>query len=235
MLEDNLADHVAQMRRFTRFYTRRIGVLQEGLLDSKFSLAEARVLYELAHRDGLTAARLAKALDVDPGYLSRILRGFAQQGLIDKAPSAADGRESLLSLTDAGDAAFAPLDTRSRDEVGAMLATLAEPARRRLIGAMGTIEQLLGGGDDAAQPPYLLRPHRPGDIGWVTHRHGVLYAEEYGWDERFEAPVAEIAAKFVNEFGPKREHCWIPGRPGGVGGPVVLGKQSRTVANVRLR
>src|SRR5580692_3222891 len=170
-----LAAHVATVRRFNRFYTQQIGVLQEGLLASEFSLTEARVLYELAQRDGasdgISAAQLARALALDPGYLSRLLADFTRRGLLAKRPSEADGRQSLLSLTEAGRAAFAPLDARARQEVGAMLARLAAPAQRRLIVAMEVIEQLLGEAGPAREP-YLLRPHQPGDIGWVIHRHG---------------------------------------------------------------
>jgi DNA-binding MarR family transcriptional regulator/N-acetylglutamate synthase-like GNAT family acetyltransferase len=228
-----LAERIAAVRRFSRFYTRRIGVLREGLHDSPFSLTEARVLYELAHRDGLTASQLAKELALDPGYLSRILRGFARRGLLQRTASDADGRQSLLALTKAGRSAFAPLDAASREEIGAMLAALSGPQQRRLVAAMLTIEGLLDA-DAGVREPYLLRSHQPGDIGWVTHRQGVLYAEEYGWDERFEALVAEIGAKFINEFDPARERCWIAERHGEIVGSVFLVKQSARVAKLRL-
>jgi DNA-binding MarR family transcriptional regulator/GNAT superfamily N-acetyltransferase len=224
---------IATVRRFNRFYTQRIGVLHEGLLASPFSLTEARLLYELAHRDELTAAQLARELALDPGYLSRVLGDFARRGLLERLPSPADGRQSLLALTEAGRAAFAPLDTRSRDETDALLDRLAPPARRRLIAAMDTIEQLLGDVPPAREP-YLLRPHQPGDIGWVTHRHGVLYAEEYGWDDSFEALVAEIAAKFITDFDAARERCWIAERDGAIVGSVFLVRQSDEIAKLRL-
>src|SRR5581483_6723944 len=179
-LAPEILAQMAAVRRFNRFYTKRIGVLQEGLLASPFSLTEARVLYELAQRDpaapGLSAAALARALALDPGYLSRILAAFAARGLIAKRPSAQDGRQSLLSLTEAGRAAFAPLDARSRDETGAMLRALSESQRRQLLAALAAVERLLDA--PAAREPYLLRPHQPGDIGWVISRHGALYAEE---------------------------------------------------------
>jgi DNA-binding MarR family transcriptional regulator/GNAT superfamily N-acetyltransferase len=203
------------------------------LLASPFSLTEARLLYELAHRDGLTAAQLARELGLDPGYLSRVLGDFAKRGLIERLPSPSDGRQSLLALTEAGRIAFAPLDARSRDEIGALLDGMAPPVRRRLIAAMVEIERVLGG-PPPVREPYLLRPHQPGDIGWVTHRHGVLYAEEYGWDESFEALVAEIAAKFVTEFDTRRERCWIAERDGAIVGSVFLVKQSDDVAKLRL-
>jgi DNA-binding MarR family transcriptional regulator/GNAT superfamily N-acetyltransferase len=229
-----LAGPVAAVRRFNRFYTQQIGVLQEGLLASEFSLTEARVLYELAQRagqsGGLSAAQLARELALDPGYLSRILAEFTRRGLLAKRPSDADG---LLSLTATGRAAFAPLDAGARQQVGAMLARLPAPAQRRLIAAMGAIERLLGD-TGPVREPYLLRPHQPGDIGWVIHRHGVLYAEEYGWDERFEALVAEIAGKFITDFDAKRERCWIAERDGAIVGSVFLVRQSDEVAKLRL-
>jgi DNA-binding MarR family transcriptional regulator/N-acetylglutamate synthase-like GNAT family acetyltransferase len=223
---------VAAMRRFNRFYTQRIGVLREGLLDSPYSLTEARVLYELANRQEPTASALSKDLGLDPGYLSRILRGFQRQGLLERAPAPADRRQHLLSLTAKGRAAFAPLDARSRDENGELLATLPEPAQRRLIEAMGTIEDLLASG--AERPPFILRPHRPGDMGWIIHRHAALYAREHGWNEEFEALVAEIAVKFIREFDPAQERCWIAERDGTTVGSVVLVKQSKTVSKLRL-
>jgi DNA-binding MarR family transcriptional regulator/N-acetylglutamate synthase-like GNAT family acetyltransferase len=233
MAGGGLEARVEATRRFNRFYTRRIGVLQEGLLQSPFSLAEARVLYELAHREGPRAAELGKELGLDAGYLSRILRGLRKRGLVDQRPSPADGRTNLLALTRRGKAAFATLDKRSRQEVGAMLAALPPRGQGRLVEAMGAIEELLGGGRRAAVP-YLLRSHQPGDMGWVVHRHGVLYAEEYGWDERFEGLVAEIVARFVKRFDAKRERCWIAEQGGEIVGSVFLVKQSRTVARLRL-
>ena len=231
-----LADHVAAMRRFSRFYTARIGALREGLHDSAFSLTEARILYELAHRDGLTAAQLARELALDPGYLSRILRAFARRGLLARTTSPDDGRQSLLALTKAGRAAFAPLNQASREEIGALLKPLSEPQQRRLVAAMHAIEGLLGGAADpaAAREPYLLREHRVGDIGWIAHRQGVLYAEEYGWDERFEALVAEIGAHFINHFDPAKERCVIAERAGEIVGSAFVVKQSPRVAKLRL-
>ncbi len=221
---------VAAVRRFNRFYTRRIGILNEGHLRSPFSLAEVRVLYELAHRD-----ELAQELDLDAGYLSRILRRFQTQGLLARTPSAADGRQSHLRLTDAGRETFTALNARSSDEIAAMLAALSPAEQRRLVEAMRAIERLLGA---RAEPrtPYVLRPHQPGDIGWVIHRHGALYAQEYGWDERFEALVAEIAAKFIRDFDPRRERCWIAERDGESVGSVFLVRHpdAEGVAKLRL-
>ena len=225
---------VAAMRRFNRFYTQQIGVLQEGLLDSPFSLTESRVLYELAHRAQPTATELGVELALDPGYLSRILRKFEQQGLVEKLPSESDARQSLISLTPAGQAAFTPLNERSRGQVGDFLARLSLDDQRRLIAAMQSITGLLSERAEDRTAPYVLRPHRPGDMGWVVHRQGLLYAQEYGWDETFEALVAEIVAKFVQNFDPKRERCWIAERDGEIVGSVFIVKESETVAKLRL-
>jgi len=229
-----LADpRVDAVRRFNRLYTRRIGALRAGLLDSPFSLAEARLLYELAHRDRPAAAELARDLGLDAGYLSRLLRGLERRRLISRERSKSDARQSLLSLTAAGRRTFATLDTRSSAEVRAMLAKLSDVGQRRLVEAMRDVERLLGA---APEPklPYLLRPHRPGDMGWVVHRHAALYAQEYGWDERFEALVAKIVAKFIDNFDPQRERCWIAERDGEIVGSVFLVTKSPTVAQLRM-
>jgi len=233
MAKADIHQRVDAVRRFNRFYTKQIGVLHEGLLGSPFSLTEVRVLYELAHREKPTATELGKELGLDAGYLSRILRGFKKRGLVTKMPSKADARQSLLSLTARGRKTFAPLNTRSSNEVAAMLRRLPAVEQSRLIEAMHTIEELLGGRPEP-KAPYLLRPHQPGDMGWVVHRHGVLYAQEYGWNEQFEALVAEIAAKFIKEFDPKRERCWIAERNDEIVGSVFLVKQSAEVARLRL-
>ena len=229
-----LAHRVAAVRRFNRFYTRTIGVLQEGLLRSSFSLAEARVLYELAQRPGTTATGLGRELGLDSGYLSRILQRFERDGLITRAPSEADRRQSALSLTNAGREAFAPLDASSRDEVGALLGALPEPAQADLVAAMGRIESLLGSPNSAAMEPWLLRQHRPGDIGWVVARHGALYAEEYNFDNRFEALVAKVAGAFLAGHDPARERCWIAERNGVNIGSVFLVRESDDIARLRL-
>ena len=224
---------IAAVRRFTRFYTRQIGVLREGLHASPFSLTEARVLYELANRKAATAADIARDLGLDAGYLSRILRGFAQRGLLARTRSQNDGRESHLALTPAGREAFAPLDRGSHDEVAAMLAPLSEGAQARLVEAMATVEQLLGARSKAT-PPYLLRPHQVGDMGWVVSRHGALYAQEYNWNIEFEALVAEIVATFIKNFDAQRERCWIAEVDGAPVGSVFLVKQSDEVGKLRL-
>ncbi len=206
--------HIETIRRFNRFYTRRIGALHEGLLDSKFTLTESRLLWELAHADGQTATDLARTLELDAGYLSRLLTGLKERGLIKGTRSADDARQQHLALTAAGKRAFAPLDARSRADVTALLATLGEPQRQQLLASMTTIERLLGEPAPRAEPaePYTLRPHRAGDIGWVVSRHGALYTSEYGWDMRFEALVAHIAADFIDRFDAQREACWIAER-----------------------
>ena len=224
---------VDAVRRFNRFYTRQIGVLEEGLLSSPFSLPEARVLYELAHRDQPTATELCKELRLDAGYLSRILRGFARRGLLTRRPSHSDARRSLLALTPDGRSAFVLLDQAARDQIGAMLEPLSDSGRGRLLQAMRTIETLLGAAPEPGAP-YLLRTHQPGDLGWIVHRHGVLYAEEYGFDEQFEALVAEIVAQFARHHDPRRERCWIAERDGAPVGSVMLVRQSEEVAKLRL-
>jgi DNA-binding MarR family transcriptional regulator/N-acetylglutamate synthase-like GNAT family acetyltransferase len=227
---------VEAVRRFNRFYTQQVGVLHEGLLESSFSLTEARVLYELAHRDGPTASALGRALGLDAGYLSRILRGFERRALLERRPAQADARQHLLCLTRAGQEAFATLDARSQADVGALLGRLSEADQGRLTGAMRTLETLLGAPAEpgGAAGTCVLRAHRPGDMGWVVQRHGALYAQEYGWDERFEALVAHIVARFVERLDPGRERCWIAERDGERVGSVFLVKRSPTVAQLRL-
>jgi DNA-binding MarR family transcriptional regulator/GNAT superfamily N-acetyltransferase len=226
-------ERINAVRRFTRSYTRKIGVLHEGLLGSPFSLTEGRVVYEIAQRDGVTAGELQRELGLDAGYLSRILRGFNDKGLIARRASERDRRQSVILLTPAGRDAFEGIDSRSRVEVGAMLAELAEADQAKLASAMGTVEHLLAP-EAGCAGDLVLRPHRPGDIGWVIHRQAVLYHQEYGWDESFEALVAEICAAFVKNFDPKRERCWIAEMEGEIVGSVFLVKQTEEVAKLRL-
>lgn len=233
MSDAKLPDRVEAVRRFSRFYTRKIGVLGEGLLGSPFSLAEARVIWELGHRGRTTARELGRELGLDPGYLSRILRGFDSRGLIDRQTADNDARQSILSLTRAGEAAFAKLNARSQSEIAAMLETLSAENQHRLVESLRVVEDLLGT-TPSTREPYLLRPHQPGDMGWVVHRHGVLYSEEYGWDERFEALVAGVVAEFVRHFDSRRERCWIAERDGEPVGSVFLVRDSDTVAKLRL-
>jgi DNA-binding MarR family transcriptional regulator/N-acetylglutamate synthase-like GNAT family acetyltransferase len=227
---------VSAVRRFNRFYTRQIGVLQEGLLKSPFSLTELRVLYEIAHRSRPSATELSKELGVDPGYLSRTLRDFVKRGLIRKLPSETDGRQAHLELTKPGRQTFAKLDARSSEEVASMLDRLAPAQQKELVESMRRIEQLLNPNSAAGSntAPYVLRPHQPGDMGWVVHRHGVVYSREYEYDEGFEALVAGIVAEFIERFDAKRERCWIAEKDGEIIGCVFLVKQSKTIAKLRL-
>jgi DNA-binding MarR family transcriptional regulator/GNAT superfamily N-acetyltransferase len=222
------------VRRFNRFYTKQIGLLQDGYLRSPFSLTEVRALYEVAHHDAATVTQLAQELGLDLGYLSRMLGGLEKRGLIAKRLSDTDRRQTLVSLSDAGQAAFAELNAASRGDIVAILRGLSETDRDRLVQAMHTIETLLG-----AQPehrvPYILRPHHIGDMGWVVQRHGVLYHQEYGWNEQFEALVGEIVAKFIQQFDPERERCWIAEREGENVGSVFLVRHPERAGVAQLR
>lgn len=229
----NLAARIAALRRFNRFYTREIGVLRKGFLGSPFSLAEARVLYEIWRGNRPTATDIARALDLDAGYLSRVLRAFENGGLIAKTVSKTDARQAHLSLTARGKKTFAPLERASQDSASAMLGKLPLSDQKRLVAAMATIEQLIGPAQANVQP-YLMRPHRPGDMGWVVARHATVYGEEYGWDETIEALTAEIVATFVRNYDPKRERCWIAERDGEIVGCVFLVKEDETTARLRL-
>jgi DNA-binding MarR family transcriptional regulator/GNAT superfamily N-acetyltransferase len=224
---------IEAVRRFNRLYTRRIGVLPEGHLDSEYSLAASRVLYEVAHRDDLTAASMSRELGLDAGYLSRILRSLEKRRLIRREASAADAREAHVRITAAGRRAFAALDGRANAAIASLLGPLGTAGQRRLIEAARTIESIL---EPATQSraPYLLRAHEPGDMGWVVHRHGVLYASEYGYDDRFEALVAQIVADFIRNLDTSCERCWIAEREGEIVGSVFLVRKSKTVAKLRL-
>jgi len=233
MVRGDLGSSIDAVRRFNRIFTRRIGVLREGLLHSRYSLTEARVLFELAHREDTSASDLSRELGLDPGYLSRTLARLEEQGLVDRVRSENDGRRRLLSLTSAGQDAFAMLDGRSREEVAEMLGGLSEGDRHRLLEAMGTIEGILQR-DFKFSEPFVLRAHEPGDVGWVVHRHGVLYAREYGWDESFEALVARIVADFIEGYDPAKERCWIAEMGGERVGCVFVVRASEPVAKLRL-
>ena len=226
-------DRIEAVRRFNRWYTQRVGALRGDLLETPYPLPQARVLFELAHRDGTTAAELATLLGLDRSYLSRLLAGLEKKALVLRARDKTDARRQPLALTAAGRRAFRDLDQRSRDEVDAMLAPLAPEREKRLLGAMRAIEHVLG--EEAADAsPFTLRGHEPGDLGWVVSRHGALYAREYGWDMTFEAMVAEIAAKFLKEFDAARERAWIAERDGERVGCVFVVGQSATVAKLRM-
>ena len=226
-------ERIAAVRRFNRFWTRRIGALGEGHLETPFSLTEARVLYELAQRDSATATELIQELGLDAGYLSRILRGFQERGITARRPSEADARQSRVSLTDPGRAAFAQLDTAARRDIRDMLSGLSDAEQDRLVAAMQSIERALGDAQEPAEP-FILRDARPGDLGWVVQAHGELYAREYGWGERFEALVAEVVAEYVRNFVPERERCWIAERDGRNVGSIFCVRLSDEVAKLRL-
>jgi DNA-binding MarR family transcriptional regulator/GNAT superfamily N-acetyltransferase len=234
-------DRITAVRRFNRFYTRQIGVLRKNFLDSPYSLAEARVLYEIASRRAPTASDVARTLDLDAGYLSRLLRQFERRGLIRRETSPRDARQSHLSLTPRGRHAYAPLERRSQRDTATMLERLPPAAQSRLIAAMQTIHSLLDGdGDGAARPPqsagasYTLRAPVPGDFGWIVRRHAELYAQEYGWTEPFEGLCAQIVADFANGYDAKRECCWIAEMDGEPVGCIFLVKDSAKIARVRL-
>jgi DNA-binding MarR family transcriptional regulator/GNAT superfamily N-acetyltransferase len=226
-------DPIACIRAFNRFYTRQMGLLNEGLLHSEYSLTEVRVLYELAHRDQPSAAELVRDLGIDAGYLSRILKKFESQALLLRSPSDNDRRQLRLTLTETGRTTFAPLNAASEREVSALLGRLGPVRAESLVEAMTRIRRILGD-TEAPLAPYLLRPLRVGDIGWITHRQAVLYAREFGWDETFEGLVAEIAGAFVRNHDPRSEGCWIAEREGAVVGSVFLVRDTDTVAKLRL-
>ena len=224
---------IATVRAFNRFYTRKLGVLDQHFGKSPFSLSEARVLYELAHHDDLAAKEIGIELGLDPGYLSRIVQSFDEKGLITRKPLPADRRQVCLNLSAKGRQTFAKLNLNSQNEVAAMLAALSPGDARRLTGAMATIEDLLEP-TETKRPPFLLRSHRVGDMGWVISRQAIAYAEEYGWDIGYEALVAEICAEFIRNYDPAREHCWIAEAGGEPLGSVFLVKASDEVAKLRL-
>lgn len=230
--KDDKDIRIDAVRRFNRFYTRKIGVLEQHLLESPFTLTEARVLFELAHRGGALAKEIGAELGLDPGYLSRIVQAFTEQGLMTRKPVPSDRRQFELALTAKGKQAFSRLERASQQEVGKMIEQLPGDGGQRLVAAMTTIERLL---DDAAgRPEVTLRTHRPGDMGWVVQQHGMLYAREYGWDISFEGLCAEIAAQFLKDFDPARERCWIAEIDGRRVGSVFLVKHSDDTAKIRL-
>jgi DNA-binding MarR family transcriptional regulator/GNAT superfamily N-acetyltransferase len=235
LLPHDRDQRIAAVRRFSRFYTRQIGLLQDGMLASPFSLAEARVLYELAQRRTTTASALAGELGLDPGYLSRMMRGFSERGLIAKSAAPDDRRHTMLSLTARGRKAYAPLEKGSNAVVAGMLDALPVAEQDRVVAAMGAVERLIGEhGAERRTPGYTLRPPAPGDLGWVVARHGALYAQERGWGMRFEGLVAEIVAQFAATCDPARERCWIADIDGEPVGCVFVVKASDDVAKLRL-
>lgn len=228
-LSETLRAQAGAMRGFNRFYTRRIGVLNERLLDSPFTLTQMRVLYEIGHAGEQTAQALRRELGLDAGYLSRILSGFEAQGLTERRPDPSDGRQALIRLTEAGRETLAPWEEASTREIAELIEPLGESGRRGLLGAMGRIEALLG-----APLALTLRAHRPGDLTWIVSEQSKLYADEYGWNEEYEALAGEIAVGFLRDFDPERERCWIAELGGEPAGAVLLVKQSDETAKLRL-
>jgi len=226
------APNIRAVRAFNRFYTQRIGVLQRGLLRSPYSLTEVRVLYELANAKDLTATQLQRLLDLDAGYLSRMLRSFERSGLVSRERAKIDGRQTLLRLTWRGRKVFSGLDDRQSSEVAKMLEPMSRDAQESLIASMQKIQIALTG--NAGGREVILRAHRPGDMGWVMSRHGELYQSEYGWDERFEALVGEIVVNFIRNFDVERERCWIAEIGGERVGSIFLVKDTATAAKLRL-
>jgi DNA-binding MarR family transcriptional regulator/GNAT superfamily N-acetyltransferase len=233
MSSEAVQDHVATIRAFNRFYTQKIGVLEEGLLNSPFSLTEVRVMYELAHGERLSAVDLGRTLGLDAGYLSRVLTRLDSLGFLARKPSAEDARRRELTLTEAGLAAYKPLERATEQQLAQLIETWPEAKRAQLIAAMETVRSLLGDAEPA-RVPYMIRPPHPGDYGWIVHRHGVLYAQEYGWDERFEALVARIIADYLHAHDPACERCWIAEREGAVVGSIFLVKENAEVGKLRL-
>jgi len=223
---------VAAVRAFNRFYTQHIGVLRDGWLDSSFSLTQARVLYEIAQRQPVTATVIARELQLDAGYLSRILQRFLKSGLVHKAASPSDGRQSLLSMTAKGRRAYAPVEARAIGQVGATLEKLSASGQERLVTSLRTAHSLLAGTHTPAD--IVLRPPRPGDLGWIVARHGAIYAEEYGWAEEFEGLCAQIVADFAKTFDANCERCWVAELDGENAGSAFLAKDSESVARLRL-
>jgi DNA-binding MarR family transcriptional regulator/GNAT superfamily N-acetyltransferase len=230
---DPVERQIAAVRRFSRFYTRQLGLLNKGLYKTRYSLTEARIIFELAQRDGLTASELARELSLDAGYLSRLLKKFDLKGLLERSVSPQDGRQTVLALTAQGRDLFQTLNHYSHEEVAGMLAGLSDSERQSLVLAMQKVQRLMGGEDEPGQP-YLIRSLQPGDIGAIARHQGLLYHREYGWDIRFEALVAEILARFVASFDPKRERAWVVEKEGEVIGSVFVVKESETVAKLRL-
>lgn len=230
-----VGETVSAVRRFNRFYTQQIGALEAAFLESPYSLAEVRVLYEMAHRDRPTATDLRSALAIDAGYLSRILRAFQQKGLVAARTSRADRRRVELALTARGRREFAVLDRRQDSRVERMLGGLSDKDARLLRSRMEAVERLLAPERHAqSSAPVAFRSHRPGDIGWITHRQAVLYFQEYGWDERYEALIARIMSEFVENFDPRWERCWVAERDGAIVGSIFCVRRTRTIAKLRL-
>jgi DNA-binding MarR family transcriptional regulator/GNAT superfamily N-acetyltransferase len=225
-------DRVVAVRAFNRFYTRVLGLLDEGLAHTEYSLTEARVLFEIAHHGVASVADLRSWLGVDAGYLSRILARFESDGLVERERAEADARRQVARLTERGRAAFADLDESASADVAALLDPLTEPGRQRLVGAMREVERLLS--DRGERPAPIIRAPRAGELGWIVQRHGALYAEEYGWNDEFEALVARIVGSYVESRDPRRDAAWIAEVDGEPVGSVLCVHKDDRVAQLRL-
>jgi DNA-binding MarR family transcriptional regulator/GNAT superfamily N-acetyltransferase len=226
------SDRVLTVRAFNRFWTKHIGLLNAGLLETPYSLTEARIIFELAQVDTMDLLRLRQELDLDAGYLSRIMNRFKENGLVEAEASSSDGRRQVVRLTDEGRAVFHDLDARSVRQIEGMLSGFSEEEQSRLITAMKTIREMFNGRPRLAR--YVIRPLRPGDLGWVVHRHGVIYAQEYAWDETFEALVARVVAEYVEKRDDRRDNAWIAEIDGDAVGCVFCVKKDENVAQLRL-
>ena len=224
---------IAAFRRFNRFYTQKIGVLDRCYLQSEFSVGEGRVLYELAQRDETTASEISANLGLDMGYLSRILAKLERQQLIRRASAEQDARQRLIQVTPKGRKAMSTLDSRSQEQAGSLLAELTDPQQTSVLQAMSQIQAALGD-SKATNEPYIIRTHRTGDLSWIAHRHAILYSKEYGLNQAFEALVLEIAAHFLKHYDQETERCWVAERSGEILGCVLLVKSSKQIAKLRL-
>lgn len=233
MARSSLASRIEAVRRFSRFYTRRIGVLEETLLRSPFTLPEGRLVYEIANRDRPTAQELCRDLGLDPGYVSRLLQALQKRGCVARRRSKTDRRQTELTLTPKGQRLWGDMNERSRQDIANLLAELPVARQEKLVRALDTAERLLSEPPEK-RAPYFLRPHRPGDMGWIIRRQTQLYASEFGWDGTFEAMLAEIAGRFVAKFDPKTDNCWIAERNGEIVGSVFLVKANRTTGQLRM-
>ena len=234
MKKEELSDAIGAVRHFNRFYTKQLGVLNEGLLESPFTLTEARIIYELANRERTTATELGNELAIDAGFLSRTLRGLETKKVITRKTSSTDARQSIVVLTGKGRREFESLDLLSRNQIEEILNDLSPTDQKRLLSAMTSIENMLAKKKEEETYSYVLRQPEPGDMGWVVQSNGTLYAQEYSWDENYEALVAQIVSDFVKNFDSKKERCWIAEKDGENVGAVFLVKESDEVARLRL-
>lgn len=225
---------ISQVREFNRFYTQKIGILNKKLHNSAFSLTEVRVLFELVHRQSCISSELAEYLDLDAGYLSRILNKFNTNGFITQQTATQDKRQKVITLTPKGKKAFAELNQRSQQRTENLLAPLSASSQAQLTQAMHQIQGLLAPTSEQKNAPYIVRSHRAGDLGWVIHRHGVLYANEYGWNHEFEAMVAENAAHFLRDFNPDRENAWVAEKNGKIVGFIAIRQYNDTTSKIRM-